>query len=157
MELLRLLQINEDRIPRKALLGAKLCDSLWHQHGCPAAPAPLMKFLDEVLKRCQVEQVWYPAPVLLRLKQLQRGVWKVPPGWLPPAPTKGGSQRVRPAGICDPASEEVQRCIEQAERQGVSFEEILPLLKQKAELIARRARARSLLQVTKPASDKTSA
>jgi len=157
MELLRLLEINENRIPRKALLGARLCDSLWHHHGCPAALAALVQFLDETLRRCEAEGIWYPAPVLLRLKQMQRRVWRPSAGWVPPAPTGGGGQRVQPSAISDPASEELQRAIETAEARGASFEEILPLLKEKNRLIAERRGGRSLLQVSKPASDGTSA
>jgi hypothetical protein len=75
MDLLELLKVNRDWLPRESWKAVSLCGRTWDQLGCPTTPAALINFLDQALKSCVQFEVQYPKIFLKRLKQLQRGEW----------------------------------------------------------------------------------
>ncbi len=76
MDLLDVLEINRNGLPRGTLSAVRFCGSLWDQLGCPNTRELLTAFLDEALKACVEHELRYPKIFLKRLKQLQRNEWQ---------------------------------------------------------------------------------
>lgn len=69
---LKLISIEED----KAL---QLARELWDLDGRPIEAAALRRSLERILKLCQREGIRYPAILLRRKKELERGAWAPDP------------------------------------------------------------------------------
>jgi hypothetical protein len=69
---IKLIPVEED----KALLLAR---SLWEFDGRPIEPQALRRSLERILTLCQREGVRYPAILLRRKKELERGTWAPDP------------------------------------------------------------------------------
>lgn len=76
MTLTRLLGIDRKMLPEDSERALYLAEAIWQRAGCPTEPGELAEALEEVLVRCVAEGVPYPAVLLLRKRQLQRGDWK---------------------------------------------------------------------------------
>ena len=74
-DLLELLEINGELIPRKSLRCAGYFQRRWMEVGTPTEAGSLIDFLDSTIDFCKREELTYPKVFLLRLKQLQRGEW----------------------------------------------------------------------------------
>lgn len=75
MDLLQLLDIDRERLPRGTEETIAYCEERWDVCGRPAEPRCLARFLDEALRSCAGKGLRYPKVLLLRLKQLQRAHW----------------------------------------------------------------------------------
>jgi hypothetical protein len=75
MDLLELLEVDRNRIPRCTEGAVKYLDRSWTAAGRPTEPDRLAEFLDRGLKFCPTVGWRYPKVMLLRLKQLQRRQW----------------------------------------------------------------------------------
>jgi hypothetical protein len=66
-------------------------ESLWKNCGSPTKPKSLSRVLERIMVTCQREGVRYPPILLLRRKELQRGLWspEPPPRDAPPAALPG--------------------------------------------------------------------
>jgi hypothetical protein len=81
--LLRLLEVDGDRIPNKCAAAVKYMQGRWEELGSPTEPKDLEEFLDKMLRFCPTVGYVYPKIYLKRLKQLQRGEWE------PTVPARG--------------------------------------------------------------------
>lgn len=75
MDLLDVLEVNRDRLPRKSAAAVTYCQARWAEKSKPTERVALAEFLDEVLKFCPEVGLHYPRVFLLRLKQLQLAEW----------------------------------------------------------------------------------
>jgi hypothetical protein len=75
MDLLELLEVDRERLPRHTEEAMDYCEECWEERGRPTDPQHLAKFLDGALRFCAEAGLRYPKVLLLRLKQLQRGEW----------------------------------------------------------------------------------
>lgn len=86
MTLTRLLGIDRSLIKHEDDRGLRLAEDVWKSQGAPSEGPALTDAIESTLQRCTQEGIPYPAILLKRKKQLERGTWL-------PAP-EGGS----PAG-----------------------------------------------------------
>lgn len=108
LTLTRALEIDIKLIPfeeEKALLLAR---RLWEFDGRPIEPQALSRSLERILTLCQCEGVRYPAILLRRKKELERGTWAPDralaiPGELPGDPScticRGAGVIMNPGGL----------------------------------------------------------
>jgi hypothetical protein len=75
MDLLELLEVNRDRLPKRTEGAVRYLHRRWVELGEPREPKVLADFLDGVLRFCPIVGFVYPKILLKRLKQLQRGEW----------------------------------------------------------------------------------
>jgi hypothetical protein len=75
MDLLEVLEVGHDRLPRRTARAVAYLQRAWEQAGQPTKPEALTDFLDSRLRFCTQQELQYPKVFLLRLKQLQRSEW----------------------------------------------------------------------------------
>jgi hypothetical protein len=76
MTLTRLLGIRLDLLKYEDEQGLSFAERVWQENGAPCEPELLCDVLETILTRCVEEGICYPAIVLRRKKELQRGGWK---------------------------------------------------------------------------------
>lgn len=64
----RLLKYEEDR-------GLQLAEEVWRSQGAPSEGPALADAIERCLQRCTEEGILYPAILLKRKKQIERGAW----------------------------------------------------------------------------------
>jgi hypothetical protein len=91
---LKLIPIEEDR-------ALQLARELWEFDGRPIESLALRRSLERILKICQREGIRYPAILLRRKKELERGTWAPDPKLALPEESTGDSSCAicRGAGI----------------------------------------------------------
>ena len=75
-DLVKVLEINPERLPRKTARAMKVVQAQWVERGQPIDGPALAEFLDQTIDFCKKMELEYPKILLKRLKQLQRGEWK---------------------------------------------------------------------------------
>jgi len=76
MTLAELLEIDKTRIPTACGFAMQYLERRWQGLGSPTGVEPLRQMLDDSIRFCTENRVWYPKVALRRLKQLQRGEWR---------------------------------------------------------------------------------
>jgi len=76
MTLTRLLGIKKELLRYEDQNGLHLAERMWSESGEPIEPQALSDTLDAILDRCKESVISYPAVILKRKKQLERGTWK---------------------------------------------------------------------------------
>ena len=82
---LKLVPIEEDR-------ALQLARHLWDYDGRPIERRALCQFLERILSLCQSEGIRYPAILLRRKKELERGTWAPDPALAIPEEPAGDTQ-----------------------------------------------------------------
>jgi hypothetical protein len=75
MTLTELLEIERTLLLGEDELGLAYAEALWSAAGMPVEPQALCRALERILCACQREGVRYPAILLRRRKELERGTW----------------------------------------------------------------------------------
>ena len=75
MDLLDILEVNRERLPKKSTSAVAYGERRWEEKGKPTDRKTLAEFLDDLLRFCAGVGLHYPRVFLLRLKQLQRREW----------------------------------------------------------------------------------
>jgi hypothetical protein len=75
VNLVELLRVDQERLPRDTTRAVLYCERYWAECGRPLLPQDLAEFLDAAMTSCAKQRLRYPKVFLLRLKQLQRGEW----------------------------------------------------------------------------------
>jgi hypothetical protein len=74
-DLLEVLEIDSERLPRKCTRAVKVVQGQWVERGQPMDGTALAEFLDQAISFCAEVELKYPKILLKRLKQLQRDEW----------------------------------------------------------------------------------
>jgi hypothetical protein len=133
MNLLDLLEIQRDRLPRRTRQAAVYVENRWWEQGAPVEPKALAEFLDTALHQCENLLLFYPKVLLWRLKQLQRCEW---------APSQGGGcerPQQTPGNRSEPSAsekrnnpdEDILEKIRLKEQKGEFDEDVKALLREK--------------------------
>jgi len=75
MTLTRLLGINLQLIKYEDDRGLHLAEEVWRSLGAPSEGPALADTIERCLQRCTEEGILYPAILLKRKKQIERGTW----------------------------------------------------------------------------------
>jgi hypothetical protein len=102
MTLTRLLDINEALLNDLDVRGLTFAEILFQEAGAPSEKQALCKAIENILVKCQQEGVPYPAVLLKRKKQLQRGEWEPQHAQA----KESGQFNIVPAAATAPKSEE---------------------------------------------------
>ena len=78
MTLTRLLGIKLELIRFEDERGLEFAKQVWQSLGGPSEPRALVDALEKCLQRCTDEGIPYPAILLRRKKELERGTWSPP-------------------------------------------------------------------------------
>ena len=79
MTLTRLLEIERRLLTDPDDLGLRFAESLWISAGSPVESSELCRAIEDILLACEREGVHYPAILLRRKKEVERGTWKPRP------------------------------------------------------------------------------
>jgi hypothetical protein len=79
LTLTRALEIDIKLVPVDEDKGLQLARELWAFDGRPIEPRALRQSLERILTLCQREGIRYPAILLRRKKELERGTWAPDP------------------------------------------------------------------------------
>jgi hypothetical protein len=77
MTLTQTLQIQEQFLQFEDLQAMAYCEKRWQQEGSPATKFEMVNFIERMLQELQHNGVGYPKVLLLRKKEIQRGVFKL--------------------------------------------------------------------------------
>ena len=75
MTLTELLEIERERLVAEEEMGLAYAELLWNNAGMPVEPRALCRVLEHILCASRREGVRYPAILLRRRKELERGTW----------------------------------------------------------------------------------
>ena len=75
LTLTQVLEIDAKLLLHEGERGFRLARLLWDEDGRPSEPPALCRALERILTVCQREGVRYPAILLRRKKELERGTW----------------------------------------------------------------------------------
>jgi len=75
MTLTELLEIERTLLAPEEEMGLSYAELLWNNAGTPVEPQALCRALERILCACRREGVRYPAILLRRRKELERGTW----------------------------------------------------------------------------------
>lgn len=76
MTLTRLLEVNLRLIRYEDERGLRLAEEVWKLNGGPTEADALSETIEKALQCCSEEGISYPAILLKRKKQIERGIWK---------------------------------------------------------------------------------
>jgi hypothetical protein len=89
LTLTRLLEIDAKLLLPEEERGLQLARLLWNEAGRPSERRALCRTLEKILTDCQREGIRYPAILLRRKKELERGTWAPQPAPAAPADSPG--------------------------------------------------------------------
>jgi hypothetical protein len=89
LTLTRVLEIDIKLVPLEEDRALQLARQLWDYDGRPIEQRALCRALERILALCQKEGVRYPAILLRRKKELERGTWAPDPALSLPEETPG--------------------------------------------------------------------